>query len=68
MSENEDVWAVWHEVRTQWRGGAMGVIGLDYAEVREAFRELEIPYSRRNKRKIQTIERVILDHVNSSDK
>jgi len=46
----------------------MGLIGLDYAEVRAAAKDLEIEYSRRNKQKIKAMERVILDHVNASGK
>lgn len=39
----------------------MGVIGLDYAEVRQAAKDLGIEYGTRNKRKIKVIERIILD-------
>jgi len=46
----------------------MGLIGLDYAEVRHAANELEIHYGRRNQNKIKVLERMILDHVNTGSK
>lgn len=61
---NQDAWAVWKEVETQWRGSGLGIVGLDYGEVRRVCRDLEIPYSTRNKRKIKTLEKVFLSHVN----
>jgi hypothetical protein len=60
--------AVWNEVKTQWRGGGMGLIGLDYSEVRHAFDALGIDKTRRNWRKIQAIERMVLNSVNRRDK
>jgi len=65
---NQGVWHVWQEVQTQWRAGAMGIIGLDYAEVRNAFEELGIDYTRRNKLKIMLMERLFLESVKPSDK
>ena len=65
---NLDVWQVWQDVQTQWRAGAMGIIGLDYAEVRQAFDELGIDYTRRNKLKIMIMERAFLESVKSSSK
>lgn len=46
----------------------MGIIGLDYAEVRQAFNELGIDYTRRNKIKIMLMERMYLENVYKSDK
>jgi len=46
----------------------MGIIGLDYAEVRNAFEELGIDYTRRNKLKIMLMERLFLESVKPSDK
>ena len=66
-TENEEVWEIWQDVKTQWRGSGMGIIGLDYAEVRRAAKDLGIKYGTRNKRKIKVIERIILDSVNKSD-
>lgn len=60
--------AVWQEVKTQWRAGPAGIIGLDYHEVRQAVKELGLDWTRRLKRKVQTIERVIINHANSTDK
>jgi len=45
----------------------MGIIGLDYSEVRTAAQDLGIEYGPANKRKIKIIERIILDSVNTSD-
>jgi hypothetical protein len=33
MPGNISVWRLWNLARTQWRAGAMGVIGLDYPAV-----------------------------------
>ncbi len=41
----------------------MGIIGLDYAEVRHAAKELEIDYSIRTRKKIQAMERETLKSV-----
>jgi hypothetical protein len=38
----------------------MGIIGLDYAEVRYAAKELEIDYSTRTRKKIKAMEKMIL--------
>lgn len=46
----------------------MGVIGIDYAEVRQAFKDSGVAYTRRNKRKIMLIERVYLESVHTADK
>ncbi len=67
MQENQDVMEIWQEVKTQWRGSGMGLIGLDYAEVRQAAADLGIEYGTRNKRKIKLIEGIILSSVNSTD-
>jgi len=45
----------------------MGVIGLVYSEVRRAARDLGIDMSPCMKRKIRTIERVILESVNAKE-
>lgn len=66
MPVNEEAWAMWQEVRTQWRAGPAGLIGLDYAEVRKAFEDFGIDYTRRNKRKMMLMEKLYLE--NSSKK
>ena len=40
MPENAEALALWQAVITQWRGAGMGIIGLDYREVRWWAREL----------------------------
>ena len=40
MPENEEAFTLWQAVLTQWRGAGMGIIGLDYREVRWWAREL----------------------------
>jgi len=42
MPENEDALHLWLAVQTQWRAGGMGVVGLDYSEVRHWAREMGI--------------------------
>ena len=64
---NQDAWAVWQQVKTQWRATGFGVFGLDYNEVRRAFKDLDIPYNTRNRKKIQAMEKEILDRDNSAD-
>lgn len=59
---------IWQDVKTQWRAGPAGVIGLDYAEVRQAFNEFGIEYTRRNKCKIMLMERIYLENVYARDK
>ncbi|MCP3943225.1 MAG: DUF1799 domain-containing protein [Desulfobacteraceae bacterium] len=65
---NFDAWAIWREIKTQWRAGGMGIIGLDYKEARQAARELGIKYSPRMRKKIQAMERTVLESVNTGDK
>jgi hypothetical protein len=43
--ENTDAMQLWLAVRTQWRAGGMGVVGLDYAEVRRWARDLDMALS-----------------------
>ena len=68
LDVNQEVWHVWQEVQTQWRSGPGGIIGLDYAEVRQAFDEFGVEYNRRNKRKVMLMERLFLDHVHTTNK
>lgn len=59
---------VYNDIRTQWRAGGMGLVGLDYKEVRQACRELDVPYTRGLKRKIQVLEQgVLANQGRSSD-
>jgi len=58
---------IYQEVRTQWRGGGMGIIGLDYAEVRHACKELEVVYTRGLKRKIRILEQNVLNSQNKKE-
>lgn len=68
MPENREAWAIWQEVKTQWRASGMGIIGLVYSEVRQAATELGIEYSPGMRRKIKVLERVSLEIANSADK
>ena len=47
---------LWTAVHTQWRGAGMGVIGLDYQEVRRWADHLEIDLSPCMWSKIKTLE------------
>jgi len=61
MPENVDVLELWGDVNTQWRAGGMGLIGLDYREVRERARELDIDLSPCVWRKIKMLENKVLE-------
>ena len=67
LPANEDAWALWLAVRTQWRGGGMGVIGLDYAEVRWWASELEVDLSPAMWRKIRALEAHELERCYGAD-
>lgn len=58
---NQDAWMIWQAIKTQWRAGGMGVVGLDYSEVRYAAKEFGIEYSTRTRQKIMALEREILN-------
>ena len=58
--ENFEAWELWKEIETQWRAGPVGVIGLDYREVRERARELDIDLSPALWKKIKALEALIL--------
>lgn len=45
----------------------MGIIGLDYAEVRHACKELEVVYTRGLKRKIRILEQNVLNSQNKKE-
>ena len=60
MPENQEAWLLWQDVKTQLRVGGMGVVGLDYAEVRQSAMELDIQWARGIKRKMQAIEYELL--------
>lgn len=60
LKVNWDAWLIWQDVQTQWRAGGMGLIGLDYSEVRQSAKDLGIEYTMANKRKIQALERECL--------
>ncbi len=61
MPENVEVLELWIEVQTQWRAGGMGLIGLDYREVRERADELDIDMSTCVWRKIKMLENKVLE-------
>jgi len=61
MPENVEAFELWEETNTQWRAGGMGIIGLDYGEVRIWARELDIDLSQCMWRKIKTLEAKALD-------
>jgi len=64
MPENLEVLDLWEDVRTQWRGAGLGVIGLDYREVRARAAELDIELSECMWRKIRKLERIELKKQN----
>ena len=60
MPENMEILELWLDVCTQWRGAGMGVIGLDYGEVRARAKDLDIDLSGCAWRKIRKLERLEL--------
>ncbi len=68
MPENEEAFGLWLSVRTQWRAGGMGVIGLDYAEVRFWADYMGIDLSGSVWNKIQALERWQLRKLNANGK
>lgn len=60
---NEAVLALWQAVYTQWRSAGLGLVGLDYAEVRRWAQEMEIDLSPCVWIKIQALERWELAHA-----
>lgn len=60
MDENIDAWELWIEVRTQWRGAGMGIVGLDYNALYREAERLEIELSPCNMKKIKCLEAMTL--------
>ena len=60
MDENQDAWDLWIEVRTQWRGAGMGIVGLDYNTVYAEAERLGIDLSVCTMRKIKALEANVL--------
>ena len=67
MQENFDALELWNQVNTQWRAGAMGVIGLDYAEVRIRAKELDIELNECIWRKIKVLEAKVLERQSGKE-
>ena len=60
MPENEDAFRLWIECITQWRAGAAGIIGIDYAVIYLESERLEIDLSPCLMKKIKHLERKVL--------
>jgi hypothetical protein len=69
MPENADAWDLWRAAQTQWRAGGMGVVGLDYAEVRRWARDLGLAMTPALWGKIWALERATLkaQHAKGAD-
>lgn len=68
MPENIDAMELWDDVNTQWRAGGMGIVGLDYGELRRRAKELDIDLSPGMWRKIKMLERKVLEGKQSDDR
>ncbi len=68
MENNFDAWAVWGEIQTQFRAGPMGILGLDYSEMRQAIRDFGLTRTRSLEKKIKALEKEKLIHGNSRSK
>lgn len=58
---------LWMAVRTQWRAGGIGIIGLDYGEVRRSALDIGITMTAGMWEKIKTLERYTLEKMHVSD-
>lgn len=67
LPENVEILELWMDVSTQWRGTGMGVIGLDYREVRARAAELDIELNECVWRKIRKLERTELKKQGKKD-
>ena len=64
---NADAWELWLEVQTQWRGGGMGIIGLDYNTVYAEAARIGIELSVCTMKKIKALEREVLRTLKTED-
>jgi len=64
MTQNQEAWELWGEIQTQWRAGALGIIGLDYNAVYAEAARLEIELSRCTMNKVKALERWTLRMMN----
>jgi len=60
MEENQDAWDLWVEIRTQWRGAGIGIIGLDYNVIYREAERMEIELSACTMKKIKALEAAVL--------
>ncbi len=57
---NFEILELWQSIETQWRAG-YALIGLDYSEVRNEAKRLDIELSECEWRKIKVLEKWVLD-------
>ena len=60
MPENEEVLEFWLEIRTQWRVGISGPVGLDYPAVYAEAERLEVDLSGCLMKKIKALEQAAI--------
>ncbi|WP_054031245.1 DUF1799 domain-containing protein [Desulfatitalea tepidiphila] len=65
--ENEEAFELWAAVCTQWRGAGLGLVGLDYEEVRKWAGDLEIELTAGVWRKIKALERHVLKRAEDAE-
>jgi hypothetical protein len=68
MPENEDVLELMLSVRTQWRGAAFGIIGLDYVALHNEANNLGIDRTPCLMGKIRALESLELNRMNKREK
>jgi len=68
MSENQEAWQIWNEIKTQWRAGPAGVIGIDYRMINRACHETGIFFTRALKLKIMACESEVLKCLHKQQK
>jgi len=67
IPENIEAIELWLAVQTQWRAGGMGVIGLDYAEVRQWAWDMGIVMTAAMWSKIKVLERHELEAAHAEN-
>lgn len=68
LDENAETWELWLAVKTQWRAGGMGIVGLDYPAVWAVADRMQIEVSNCVMSKIRALEDFVLGQLAKTDK
>lgn len=61
MEENRQAWRLWNAVKTQWRTGVGGIVGLDYTALKMVAKMLDIKMNPCMLIKISELERITME-------